>query len=340
MLRELILVLLVSVSAGAQAVVPARLLGAEAAERRRGLWLTTMLLPVYIVAGVALLAGRAEEAMGANLLPLTQSLPGRCLLLLLPMTLLAGLLTAWRAAQLPTGAVGFNAGFGLALVVVTAWTLERLREGTAGPLGGHPLLLVVAQLLFLLGAGEAVAPGRPRWSVLGAAAVGVEFLALGEPIRGALWQIGGLNAVAAAFCLAGARWLPTRLRRPSVVAGALLLAILWVESARLASGFTPPMVRAAPRSDRIAVDEHARAGEFAFDRVQHALRDLVGRREGGVPRDLEMELDETLAAAAPGLEIVHADDLWKGGDDRSDPRQLGGRQAAVGEVAESFVQDP
>jgi hypothetical protein len=201
-------------------------------------WLLAALLPVVVVAGLALLTQMPEEAMAAGLLPLSHSLPGKLLLLLLPLVLATSAVLGIGGARLSPAAWRTAAALGALQVIAAAWFLERLREG-GGPsaTGWRWGLLVVCRALAVLAVAETVAPGRPFWVFWAGLAVVPSFLLLPDPLREALAPIAGSTALAAVVALLAARWLPRAWRRTAVLLGSILLAVLWVEAARVASSF-------------------------------------------------------------------------------------------------------
>src|SRR5579863_9140498 len=201
-------------------------------------WLLAAFLPLAIVAGFALLTQMPDAAIAAGLLPLSHSVPGKLLLLLLPAVLAALILLGAGGPQVQASALRLVGGLGLPLVMDAAWFLERLREG-GGPSssGWRWCLLVGCRALAILAASEVLSPRRPIWTFFAGLAVIPSFLVMPEALREALAPIAADTALAATAALLAARWLPARLRRPAVALGALLLGVLWLEAARVSSSF-------------------------------------------------------------------------------------------------------
>jgi hypothetical protein len=120
------------------------------------------------------------------------------------------------------------AGFGLAGLLGWSWLAELLRLGDDPMLGRFVLAVAVVCRGFTgLAAGEIFAPGRPWLGLVSLAGLAVYPLTLPAATRTALVASGDLwTLVAAAILLGSSRFLPHRLIRPALAAGALLAA-LW-----------------------------------------------------------------------------------------------------------------
>ncbi|MEM7050504.1 MAG: hypothetical protein AAF604_12635 [Acidobacteriota bacterium] len=152
------------------------------------------------------------------------------ILLLIDLTLLAG----WRKLE-PLG-WRLAAAFGAITCLAVAVFQELLRSGE-GPWTSLSDLAIasLARCSWMIAAGEILFSRRPRWALAGAVAVPLYFTALPSAIAEALLREGWwLSAAAAALLLAGARWLPERLRRPAAGAGLVLLILLLSRAAQLA----------------------------------------------------------------------------------------------------------
>lgn len=225
----------------APAAVPASSPG-EAADQgprsaRRGWALSALpLLLAAVVVGAALIAARPYAALGAGWgeLAVTGGAFLAAGVLLAALALADGVAAiGWRRLE-PAG-WRLLAGFGLAALAAVSLALELLRAGT-GPFFALPPLYAAAgcRALLALAAGEALAPGRPRLAPLALPALAGYWLALPEPLA-ALLRAQGLHwtALAAALVLAPAPWLPPRLRRPALIAGLILAALLLARTAEL-----------------------------------------------------------------------------------------------------------
>jgi len=101
----------------------------------------------------------------------------------------------------------------------------RVGEGQSGPLTAV-MALVGCRLLIALGAGEAVAPGRPRLAPAAALGLAGYLVFLPRPVAASLLASQAwLPFATAALLFAGARWLPERLRRPALLAATLLAGV-------------------------------------------------------------------------------------------------------------------
>lgn len=236
---------------GAHATVPWRLAGGGAAATARRAW-SLAALPLLLAAvslGGALVASRPHAALGAGWgeLALTGA-AFRATWVLLAALALADAVAAigWRRLE-PAGwrLIG---GFGLAALVAASLSLELLRIGTGPPIALAPVLLGAGfRALLGLAAAEALAPGRPWLAPLAVPALAGYWLALPAPLA-ALLRAEGLHwtALAAALLLAAAPWLPLRLRRPALIAGLLLAALLLARATGLTATLPMPLPQAPP----------------------------------------------------------------------------------------------
>lgn len=238
---------------GAHAVVPWRLAGAarsETAATARRAW-SLAALPLLFAAvalGAALAAGRPHAALGAGWGELAVTGAAfRTAGVLLAALALADAVAAigWRRLE-PAGWYLLG-GFGVAALAAASLALELLRIGT-GPATALPPVFLAAgcRALLALAAGGTLAPGRPWLAPLALPALAGYWLALPAPLA-ALLRAQGLHwtALAAALLLAPAPWLPARLRRPALIAGVLLAALLLARTADLTAAL-PMSVPAAP----------------------------------------------------------------------------------------------
>lgn len=125
--------------------------------------------------------------------------------------------------------------FALAPLAAALGAEEILARGEDAALPGSGLVLAtLSRALVALGAAEALAPtptsGRPFWTVPAAGGLVAWPLLVPRELFGGLLESGllvPLGAAAALFLVA--RWLPVRLRRPTILAAALLasLAFAW-----------------------------------------------------------------------------------------------------------------
>jgi hypothetical protein len=235
-------------SSASAAPTSATATGSTAASARRAWSLAALpLLLATLALGAALAAARPHAALGAGWgeLALTGGAFRAAAVLLAALALADAVAAAgWRRLE-PAG-WRLLAGFGLAALAAGMLALELLRIGTGPPTALPPVVLAAGcRVLLALAAGEALAPDRPWLAPLAVPALAGYWLALPRPLA-ALLQAEGLlwTALAAALLLAPAPWLPARLRRPAVVAGALLAALLLARAAALTAGL--PLTLPAP----------------------------------------------------------------------------------------------
>lgn len=146
------------------------------------------------------------------------------------------LLAGWR--RLESAGWRITAGLGACGLAALAWSEELLRMGE-GPESPRGLLLAAAacRVLVAAGAGESLAPGRPWAGLAAGLALPLELLFLPRPLLHLLLRQGdGLTLGAAALLFLLARWLPARLRRPSLLAATLLAALFLARAAALSAG--------------------------------------------------------------------------------------------------------
>lgn len=227
---------------GTQAAVPWRLAGAEPRARRLWTFAALPLLALGTLAAFWYVEGHPDAAIAPGLYPLRSSRPGRALLTLLPATALAGLVTAagWRRME----AAGWRiaAVLGFAFLAAGSWAGELVRTGE-GPASAPPVLalLVTCRLTLALAAGEIAAPGRPLAAVLGGLALPLYWLLLPFELADLLAGKGQrITLGAAAVLLLAARWVPPRLRRPTLAGGILLAGLFLARAADLSQSLGSP----------------------------------------------------------------------------------------------------
>jgi hypothetical protein len=233
---------------GAQAVIPWRLAGLAPTLRKRGALALLPLLVTGVLAAFLMIQGHPDAALAQALYPPGASILGRALAVLFTATALAGALlaTGWRSLE----AVGWRlaALFGAALLLAATWAAELLRTGD-GPASAPAAFIVLTLLraLIALGAAEALAPGPPRLAVAAGLALPVYALLLPAPLARALALHGQwLTLAAAALLLAAARWLPPALRRPALLAGALLAGLFLGQAVRVSETLAVPPLPPMP----------------------------------------------------------------------------------------------
>lgn len=230
---------LVLIVLGAHVVVPRRLAPTDGTTGRErwGLAALPLLLVACLVA-VLRLSNRVDLILDAGWNP-----PGlahftaRILAILIPSLILIDVVVCVGRRKLePVGfrLVGWFAVLPLAAVL---WTEEVLARGEAAVLGSGLLLATLSRLPVALGAAEALAPmpksGRPVWTVPAALGLVAWVWLIPRDVFERLLETGALVPLgAAAVLFLGARWIPPRLRRPTILAAALLasLAFAWAGS--------------------------------------------------------------------------------------------------------------
>jgi hypothetical protein len=243
-----LLAAIVLVAWGGQAVAPWRLRHGDEAARR--LW-GHAALPLLLAGALAALLyvhDRPDAAINAGLSPLFATLPGRVLTLLLAALLGADLILALGKGRVEN--LGWPLAASLSLLFLAAASLGgellRVGEGQRGPL---PLLFAAAfcRLLVTLGAGEAVAAGRPVFALLAGLALPLYLLCLPQPLARAIAASGyGFTLAAAAVLFLAARWLPASLRRPAVIAAALLAGLFLAQAGDLSQALPAPPLPPMP----------------------------------------------------------------------------------------------
>jgi hypothetical protein len=235
---------------GAQAAVPWRLAGFAAAEAgRRRPW-ALALLPLLVTGALAAFAhlqAHPDAAVVQGLYPFGGSGVIRVLAVLFAALAFADALLAagWRGLE--TLGWRIAAGFGLVFLLAAGWAAELMRTGE-GP-ASEPaafVALVLLRTLVALGAAEAVAPGRPLLAIAAGLALPLYALLLPAPLAHALAAHGRwLPLAAAALLFLGARAFPPSLRRPALLAAALLAALWLGQAAHLSEQLStrplPPM---------------------------------------------------------------------------------------------------
>lgn len=226
---------------GAQAAVPWRLPGTPPRIKRLWALAGPMLLATGALVTALHVRAHPDAAIEQRLYPLTASLPGRALAVLLPALLIASLVTTAGWRRMEDAGWRIAAGFGLAFLAAASWGWELLRvgEGPSGRLGPF-VITVVCRLLISLAAGEAAAPGRPLLAVLGGLALPVYWLLLPAELAQALQRGGHLLTLgAAALLFLAARWLPAALRRPALGAATLLAGLFLAQAAGISQTMIP-----------------------------------------------------------------------------------------------------
>lgn len=226
---------------GAHTVVPARLADGPAGARRTWVLAALPLLTSALVAVVVWLRIHPDPLLGVGWGsdPLT-TLTGRSALLLVTALALADLLALLASRRLEASAWRLLSVFAVPALVAGGLFLEIVRVGhgprtTAGALA----LAALCRTAAALGTGEALAPReRPLWTLPAGLLLPLYPLALPPEVRSLLIAEGGLFPLgAAAVLFLAARWLPARLRRPAVLAAALLTALLFADTTALAGRF-------------------------------------------------------------------------------------------------------
>lgn len=237
---------------GAQAVAPWRLAGRGEGARR--LWAYAV-LPLYAAGFLAALFwahSHPDATVAAGLVPVTASPWGRAVAILAAALLAAALVAVAGWRRLEDAGWRILGGFGVAALAAVCLVAELLRAGE-GPASPLPVTALAAacRLLVALAAGEALAPwtagGRPLLAPLAAPALAAWFFAVPQELADALVRNGApLTAGAAALLLLGARWLPASLRRPALAAGALLAGLLFAQAAALSQALGAPVFQPLP----------------------------------------------------------------------------------------------
>lgn len=243
---------------GAHVVVPWRL-ASVVLERPRNRWRLAALplLGTTVLAGLAWMAAHPDHLLGVSWgeAPLTRGAVTAAVFTLGALALLdVGLLLRWRRLE---PAVWRLAGTFALLPLAAVSTLQEILRVGGGPrtTGGALVLAVAIHGLVSLAAGEAVAPRpapvpRPRarawrpptwrpWLSL-AAGLGLPLypLALPPAVRARLLAGGeSWTLAAAALLFLVAPWVPDRFRRGTLLAAALLAALVLARAVELASTF-------------------------------------------------------------------------------------------------------
>ncbi|HEV7517764.1 MAG TPA: hypothetical protein VGR07_15805 [Thermoanaerobaculia bacterium] len=239
-----LLVAVILVAWGSQAVAPWRLRRSDSAARRLWGHAALPLLLAGALAGLLYVHDRPDAAIAAGLSPLLANLPGRLLALLLAALLGADLILALGKGRIENLGWPLAASLSLLFLAAAALPGELLRVGE-GPRGPLPLLFAAAlcRLLVTLGAGEAVAAGRPLLAGVAGLALPLYYLCLPTPLKRAIAASGSwLTLGAATVLFLTARWLPASLRRPTVIAAALLAGLFLAQAGDLSQVLpTPPL---------------------------------------------------------------------------------------------------
>lgn len=232
------------VAFGVQPLVPWRAASLPAERRRTWALAALPLLAAGALAGLLLLGRQPDAALAQGLAPGSGSPFPKGMLILLGGQALALLLSWIAGARMEALGWKLLALFGLFVLLAATFAAEVLRigEGQSGPLG-LVFALIGCRALMALGAGEALAPGRPRLAPAAAAGLAGYLLFLPRPIAAALLTQQGLFPFAAAALLfAAARWLPERLRRPALLAAALLTGLGLTLAADLTRELVPALI--------------------------------------------------------------------------------------------------
>jgi hypothetical protein len=256
MLVDALLLFVLFVAWGAQAMLPWRLSGTAAAgadavagesaagaAARRRLWRAAA-LPLALaglLAAYELADRNPDAAIATGLVPLLASVPGQLLAVLAPALLVAALLVGLGGDRLGVAGERLTAALGLAACAAAAWAGELLRAGE-GPEISAPrfLLLIGCRLALMLAAGELPLLARPRWAAAGGVALLLYLPLLPAPLRTVLWNQGlWLTCGAAALLLLAVRWLPRALRLPAFAIGLLLAAIVLGQAGRVSQALAP-----------------------------------------------------------------------------------------------------
>lgn len=223
---------------GAQAVAPWRAAALPPRERRPWALAAIPLLASGVLCAFRLLAEHPDAALARGMGAFRGSPFALATALLFMASLLAALL-AWVAGEkLEPAGWRLVALFGAAFLFAASFGGELLRIGETRPGPLWALFgLTCCRFLIACGAGEAVAPGRPAlapFAPLAALALLAYGLLLPQPVAAALLaRQGWLPFATAALLFGAARWLPQRLRRPALVAAALLAALALTLAAEL-----------------------------------------------------------------------------------------------------------
>jgi hypothetical protein len=237
---------------GSQAVAPWRLRRSDRpeSEAARHLWghIALPLLLAGALAGILSVHERPDAAMAAGLSPLFATLQGRLLTLFFAALLGADLILALGKSRIENLGWPLAAALGLLFLAAASLAGELLRVGESerGPL---PFLLAAAacRLLVTLGAGEGIATGRPLLAIAAGLALPLYLIFLPRPLQRAI--VGGgpsLTLAAAALLFLAARWLPPSLRRPAVLAAALLAGLFLGQVADLSQAMPAPPLPPLP----------------------------------------------------------------------------------------------
>jgi hypothetical protein len=234
-------------AAAAAAPAPARAraegAGVEAVTRRLWRLAGFPLAIAGLVAALVLADRNPDAAVAAHLVPLLASPPGRLLAVLVPALLASSLIAGLAGGRLDGAGQRIAAALALAACAAESRAGELLRagEGPSSPAAGL-VLLVACRLALTLAAGELLAPGRPRWAAPGGLALLAYLALLPGELRGVLWSQGlPLTCGAAALLLVAARWLPGALRRLALAAGLLLAAIVLAQAGHVSQALAPTL---------------------------------------------------------------------------------------------------
>jgi hypothetical protein len=218
---------------GAHALSPWRLARAAGEARRPYALAALPLLVASIAAGLAWTAFHPDAAVATGVASLRGSRTASVIAILVAAALLADLVAAFAWRDLEPAGWRILGGLHLAASLAVAFGGELLRIGE-GPRTAFAisLLAIAARWLLMLASGEALAPGRPRASLLAVVGMPLYLLALPTEVLALLWERGvPWTAGAATLLFLAARWLPSKLRRPAVGVAALLAGVVLAQAA-------------------------------------------------------------------------------------------------------------
>lgn len=250
MLLTWLAALLALVVWGAHATAPFGLARGDGKSPSRWRVAALPLALVTLTAGLAALRGDLDGALAAGFGPgFPASWAVRTALLLLFVAVLSDVALFVAGGNLGGGERRALASCGALGAAGSALAAELLLDGDAAT--WWPILLLAAgcRLAVSLAAGEVLAPWRPRLGLLGTGGLLLYPLLL-PPKLNALLSLSGdrMTLGASALLFAAARWLPARLRRPALVAAALLAALFFARAAALSSALAArlPVTISAP----------------------------------------------------------------------------------------------
>jgi hypothetical protein len=216
---------------GAHVLQPFRLAEGEERARRRWALLAPALLATSLLATLVAVGMRAEEAAAWGLtLPWTGSAAARAISVVVVALAMADIVLAVSWRRFDPAAWRALSALGALALAAHALGAELLRIGY-GPWTGTAAILLSAALRtpLALAAAEVAAGAPRRWPLAAAPCLLLMALLWPDALRAAIARDIATLA-AAALLLAGARFVPERLRRPAAAAG-LVLALLFLARA-------------------------------------------------------------------------------------------------------------